>query len=89
LLAAVCALALTAAAPATLPRTSDGHPDLQGIWANDTVTMLERADSATSSTRRTSLARRGGGSRVKGCTWSSASRRSPPGRSATTSQGER
>ena len=41
-LAAICALALTAAAPATLPRTPDGHPDLQGIWANDTVTMLER-----------------------------------------------
>jgi len=42
LLAAICVLALTAAAPATLPRTPDGHPDLQGIWANDTVTMLER-----------------------------------------------
>ena len=23
-------------------RTPDGHPDLQGIWANDTVTPLER-----------------------------------------------
>jgi hypothetical protein len=33
---------LIAAAPASLPRTADGHPDLQGIWANDTVTMLER-----------------------------------------------
>jgi len=33
---------LTAAAPASLPRTPDGHPDLQGIWSNDTVTMLER-----------------------------------------------
>jgi hypothetical protein len=42
LLVAVCALALTAAAPVSLPRTSDGHPDLQGVWANDTVTMLER-----------------------------------------------
>lgn len=40
--AALCALALTAAAPASLPRTPDGHPDLQGVWANDTVTMLER-----------------------------------------------
>jgi len=39
---AIGALALTAAASASLPRTSDGHPDLQGIWANDTVTMLER-----------------------------------------------
>ena len=34
-------LALLALAP-TLPRTPDGHPDLQGIWANDTVTPLER-----------------------------------------------
>jgi hypothetical protein len=41
-LAGLCAAALIAAAPASLPRTPDGHPDLQGIWANDTVTMLER-----------------------------------------------
>jgi hypothetical protein len=38
----LAALLLIAAAPASLPRTPDGHPDLQGIWANDTVTMLER-----------------------------------------------
>jgi hypothetical protein len=25
-----------------VPRTSDGHPDLQGFWTNDTVTPLER-----------------------------------------------
>ena len=25
-----------------IPRTSDGHPDLQGIWTNATVTPLER-----------------------------------------------
>jgi hypothetical protein len=25
-----------------MPRTSDGHPDLQGYWTNDTVTPLER-----------------------------------------------
>jgi len=35
-------LAASAAAQKALPRTPDGHPDLQGIWANDTVTMLER-----------------------------------------------
>ena len=27
----------------TLPRTADGHPDLQGIWTNTTLTPLERS----------------------------------------------
>jgi len=35
-------LTATVIAPKPLPRLADGHPDLQGIWANDTVTMLER-----------------------------------------------
>src|SRR5579872_3626496 len=26
----------------TAPRTADGHPDLQGIWTNATLTPLER-----------------------------------------------
>ena len=28
----------------SVPRTSTGHPDLQGIWANDSATPLERPD---------------------------------------------
>ena len=27
-----------------VPRTVDGHPDLQGVWANNTVTPVERPD---------------------------------------------
>ncbi len=27
-----------------LPRTPDGHPDLQGVWANNTITPVERPD---------------------------------------------
>src|SRR6266852_5191192 len=27
----------------TLPRTADGHPALQGIWTNTTLTPLERS----------------------------------------------
>src|SRR5579872_4226265 len=26
----------------TAPRTPDGHPDLQGIWTNATITRMER-----------------------------------------------
>ncbi|MEE2793096.1 MAG: hypothetical protein VX453_15795 [Acidobacteriota bacterium] len=29
----------------TLPRTSDGRPDLQGVWANNTATPLERPEA--------------------------------------------
>jgi hypothetical protein len=36
------ALMLTAPLPGQLPRTPDGHPDLQGIWTNATITPLER-----------------------------------------------
>lgn len=33
---------MLAAAPASLPRLPDGHPDLQGVWDNSSLTPLER-----------------------------------------------
>ena len=30
------------AKPYVVPRTPDGHPDLQGVWANNDATPLER-----------------------------------------------
>jgi hypothetical protein len=32
------------AKPWTVPRTRDGHPDLQGTWSNGTITPIERPD---------------------------------------------
>ena len=49
ILAIACALATAAAVPIAqapakwlVPRTPDGHPDFQGVWANNTVTPLQR-----------------------------------------------
>src|SRR5271165_715857 len=55
LLAAGCAWGQSGVKPIvkewTLPHTPDGHPDLQGIWTNATITPLERpADLAGKST---------------------------------------
>ena len=50
-MAVVLAIASLAAVPAAgqtgsweVSRTPDGHPDLQGVWANNSVTPLERPD---------------------------------------------
>jgi hypothetical protein len=43
ILALAVAAGVTAAAQArNIPRTADGHPDLQGMWTNATITSLER-----------------------------------------------
>jgi hypothetical protein len=41
-LSAVALFAQSGAAQKTVPRVADGHPDLQGIWTNATITPLER-----------------------------------------------
>ncbi len=40
LCSACCVFAQTAKKP--IPRTPDGHPDLQGVWTNATLTPMER-----------------------------------------------
>src|SRR5262245_58055 len=39
---AALAASLSAQKPASLPRTPDGHPDLQGVWTHGTATPFER-----------------------------------------------
>jgi hypothetical protein len=41
----VLGASLCAQTPAAAPRMPDGHPDLQGIWTNATITTLERPAS--------------------------------------------
>jgi hypothetical protein len=47
IVAPVFALALAAQTPSKqpIPRTADGHPDLQGVWTNATLTPMERPAS--------------------------------------------
>ena len=43
-LVAALLVAPAVAAAQSAPRTADGHPDLQGIWGNNSVTPLERPE---------------------------------------------
>ena len=45
MLAAMIAAPLPGQAPRPVPRTPDGHPDLQGIWTNATLTTMERVQA--------------------------------------------
>ena len=36
-----------AAQQLVVPRTPDGHPDLQGNWTNETITPLQREEGVT------------------------------------------
>lgn len=47
------AAAQEAPADWTLPRTPDGHPDLQGVWANNNATPLERPEAWAGKARLT------------------------------------
>ena len=47
------AAAQTPSAGWTVPRTPDGQPDLQGVWANNSVTPLERPEAWTGKTTLT------------------------------------
>ena len=42
LVLAIASVAGAAGSQSALPRTADGHPDLQGTWLNDTMTPLAR-----------------------------------------------
>jgi len=50
LLVPIAAVSQSSPAPAKswkAPRTPDGHPDLQGVWTNSTMTQLERPEQFT------------------------------------------
>ncbi|HMB81500.1 MAG TPA: hypothetical protein VKI43_15580, partial [Vicinamibacterales bacterium] len=51
-----CAVVLRAAPGGwVVPRTPDGHPDFQGVWANNTVTPLQRPKQWEGKTRLTEV----------------------------------
>ena len=53
ILAPVSVFGQTAPVQWTTPRTPDGQPDLQGIWANNVATPLERPEELAETATRT------------------------------------
>ena len=51
--AVVPSYAQTAAGTWSVPRTADGHPDLQGVWSNNRATPLERPEQLADKTTLT------------------------------------
>ena len=51
--AVVPSYAQTAASTWSVPRTADGHPDLQGVWSNNRATPLERPEQLADKTTLT------------------------------------
>jgi len=77
--------ARSAGKPWSVPRTPDGHPDLQGNWTNATLTPLERPAAFAQALTKEQVAAL---EKVRSDTVEKLSRRSDPNRSAPPKGGD-